>query len=202
MAKNHKRPLAIIYVPGLGDRRVQGQRFALKTWRLQGVEPYLFQMKWASGEPFQVTFDRLLRLIDRLHQEGKAVGMVGASAGASVALLAYAARPQAVIGVGCICGKIAHPETVSPTTVARNPAFGTAMERLPATVAGLTESQRQAIISLKPLRDHVVSPQDTLIEGARSATLPVVGHLAGIAYGLTLGSGRIIRFLRRKSAET
>lgn len=178
---------------------VTGQRLALKLWRRRRLERYLFQMRWASDEPYENKQRRLLRLIDRLHGEGKQVSLVGASAGASAAVNAFAARPETIAGIVCICGKLAHPETISAETYRRNPPFERSMELLPANLERLGPAGRSRILSLKPLADESVPPADTYVADARTGTLPMYGHVTGIAYALTLGSGRIIRFLRRQT---
>lgn len=171
---------------------------ALKLWRRRGVEAYLFQMRWEVDEPFDVKLRRLLRLIDRLHDAGRDVGLVGASAGASVVLTAFAARPEAVGHVACICGKIQNGDTVSPYTYRRNPSFRTAMDGLPDILSGLAIERRSKILSLTPQADPAVPPADTKLEGARCESMPIAGHAFGIAYGLIFKRHRIIRWLRQR----
>src|SRR5580700_11504718 len=91
---NHRQH-HIIYIPGLGDSNtVRGQRFLVSLWRNYGIHGHCYQMVWADKEPFQPKFDRLLSLIDELHAQGQVVSLIGSSAGASVALHAFAARKQ------------------------------------------------------------------------------------------------------------
>lgn len=188
---------AIIYVPGLGDSRVAGQQLAISAWKLQGVEPHLFQMNWADGEALKPKMARLLALIDRLAGEGKVVSLVGASAGGSVVVNAFAVRPDTINGVVCICGKISNKHTVHPLTYERNIAFRDSMDKLDKTLSALTSEDLGQILSLHPIADGVVPVQDTHPAGVRTGTMPVAGHSLGIAYGLTVGSFRAIRFLKK-----
>ncbi len=188
---------AIVYIPGLGDSRIKGQQTAVNAWKLQAVEPYLFQMNWANGEPFAPKLDRLLSLIDHLAAEGKTVSLIGASAGASAALNAYAVRKASINGLVSICGKLGGVESVHPTTYSRNPAFSDSMRLLSASTAALKPETRIRILSTYPIADESVPIADTKLLGVHQKRMPVVGHFAGIAYGLTIGSFGAIRFLKR-----
>lgn len=193
-----RRPVhAVIYIPGLGDNRIKGQRKAVGAWRVQGVEPYLFQMNWADSEAFTPKLERLLALIDRLAAEGKTVSLVAASAGASTAMHAYAARENTVNGVVSICGKLSGLHSVHPLTYRRNPAFLQSMRGLNESVKSLDMAARARILSLRALADEAVPLADTRLPGTVGKTMPVAGHFFGIAYGLTVGSFTAIRFLKR-----
>lgn len=193
-----KRRHAVIYVPGLGDSRIAGQSFAVGLWKFQGIEPHLFQVNWADGEQFGPKLERLLALIDKLRKEGKNVSLVGASAGGSFVVNAYARRKQSLHGMVGICGKLqAHGfHSVHDMYYRRNPAFFQSMERLEASENELSNAQRQRILSLHPIFDESVPITETKLPGAKHGMMPTAGHFAGIAYGLTLGSFRIMRFLR------
>ena len=188
---------AVIYIPGLGDGRPAGQGRIVRAWKVQGVEPHLFQMNWADGEDFSPKLKRLLALVDHLHAEGKTVSLVAASAGAGAAMHAYAARQGIVNGVVSICGKLGGMHNVHPATYQRNPAFLQSMERLGRSLAKLDMAARRRILSMRPLADRSVPVVDTRLPGSAGKTLPVAGHAAGIAYGLTAGSFAAIRFLKK-----
>lgn len=187
----------VIYIPGLGDARVTGQRLLVAQWRLYGVEPRMFQMRWADGKPFGPKLEQLLETIETLHRQGKTVSLVAASAGASAALNAYAARPELVHGLACICGKIDNPGNIHPSTYSRNPAFAGSISQLAASLEALGAAERARILSLHPIADPVVPVADTKLPGAISGRMPVYGHSFGIAYGLLFGSRRIMRFLKK-----
>jgi len=191
-----RRKHAIIYIPGLGDRQVVGQRLAISTWRRLSVEPMLFQMKWADGESFASKLDSLLTLIDRLTREGKLVSLVGSSAGGSAVINAYAERRQHIHGVVCICGKLRNKDNIWSGTYRQNPAFEQSMIMLADSTPQLTTKDRQRILSLHPTSDQSVPVADTKLPGVASKGMPVAGHVSGIAYGLTIGSFGVIRFLR------
>src|SRR6478752_6076210 len=95
----------VIYIPGLGDQRTQGQMLALRLWRRPGLYVEMFVMHWYDSEPYQDKFERLLKVVDRHLEAGETVSLVGASAGASVALNAFADRQEKVNGLVGLCGK-------------------------------------------------------------------------------------------------
>ncbi len=193
MHKTH----AIVYIPGLGDGRIKGQQKAINTWKLQGVEPHLFQMNWADGEAFAPKFERLLALVDKLVAEGKTVSLIAASAGASAAMNVYAVRSDVINGMVSICGKLSGLDSVHPVTYRRNPAFSESMQLLSSSEKALGMVARGRILSIHPIADESVPIADTKLPGVRTKKIPVVGHFAGIAYGLTIGSFGAIRFLKK-----
>lgn len=202
--KNHgknsslKREPQVIYIPGLGDGDLRGQRAAIKTWRLVGVEPHFFDINWSDDESFDSKLKRLLRLIDELHtSSGLRVGLVGPSAGATVVLQAFAARQDKVSGVVCICGKIQRPEAIWEIRFKQNPAFrAAAFQTLPA-LDDLDSKARTRILSLRPLFDEIVAVRDTLIEGANNKRVFSAGHAVTITLYISLLAWRHLRFLKK-----
>ena len=65
--------LNVIYVPGLGGRRVGGQSRAVAAWRMWGVKPELFVVNWGDKQPWPPKFQRLLARIDELGKQNKPV---------------------------------------------------------------------------------------------------------------------------------
>jgi len=190
---------AVIYIPGLGDRRTGGQERALALWRLQGVAAEIFVVHWHDSEAFEPKFERLLARIDELHASGKRVSLVAASAGASMAVNAFAARPEAVHRLVSICGKLQAigVGSVHSRVYGDNPAFLESMQRLAASEASLDHTHRQRILSMYPMFDESVPVKETQLQDARLLRMPVSGHFFGIAYGLTVGSRKAIRFLKQ-----
>jgi hypothetical protein len=189
----------VIYIPGLGDSKVTGQQKAINLWRLQGVKPYLFQMLWDDGEALQPKLDRLIAVIDAAHDDGYEVSLVAASAGVSAALHAFSVRKHTVKGVVSICGQILGYNHVSNYTYTRNPAFGESMQCLPNSLEALTAEDRSRILSLHPVADPGVPVRDTRLPGSIEGRLPTTGHAVSIGYALTIGSRKILRFLKQQN---
>jgi len=184
------------YIPGLGDPRHKSQGLVLKAWSLYGVKIHYYPLYWSDSRQFSEKFDALLRAIDHtVQQTGGNVSLVGTSAGASAAINAFAARKQIINRVVCISGKLKNPQTAAHRFI-KNPSFKGSLDMLPASLALLTEADKSRILSLHPLHDGVVPVTDTQIEGAHEGYMPIVGHVASIAYALTLGSHRIAKFLK------
>ena len=187
----------VIFVPGLGDHRSYGQDKAIRAWRVFGVQGHYHAVGWADGETFTPKLNRLLAQIDELAEQGHIVSLMGASAGASAVLNAFAARKDKISGVALICGKVYRPEIMHPSTFQHNPAFKGSMDLLATTLPTLQSVQRSHILSLHPLADMTVPPKDTIIPGTREKTMFITGHAMGIAYGLTVSAYTITHFLKR-----
>jgi pimeloyl-ACP methyl ester carboxylesterase len=168
--------LNIIYIPGLGDKTAYGQQLITHTWRLYGVRARCERMLWAKDVQFAPKLQRLLDRIDELHQQGKEVALVGSSAGASAALVAFAQRQDVIKGVVCLCGKINNPDTIGPAVYAENPAFQLSMREVQKALPLLNDEARQRIMSIHPKQDNTVPIADTIIPGAIEAIIPTAGH--------------------------
>lgn len=153
-------------------------------------------MRWRNGEPFFDKFTTLLQLIDALSNDGKTVYLLGTSAGASVALNAFAARSKKVKAIALVAGQILGPQNVHDSVYGKNPAFKESMQMLGESLPNLSMRDRKRILSLHPSSDDSVPIADTLLPGAQTSALPVGGHVPGIAYAITLGMPRIVKFLK------
>ena len=187
----------VIYITGLNDRTVKFQKFAVSTWWVFGVQPILFQTNWANSESFSQKLDRLLNLIDEKNEYGQVVSLVAASAGASLAVAAYARRTETINGAAFICGKLRNPQTVGASYYLQNPAFREAMSTLNDNLASLTSVERARIMSISPLLDKTVVVKDTFVTGAKNVKSPTLFHVLTIALGITLFSFLPIIFLKR-----
>lgn len=196
-----KKRLHLIYIPGLGDHHPTGQARAVKTWRLWGVGAEMFQMNWADDVEWRVKFQLLLTRIDELSSQNKDVGLVGASAGASAVINAFAERRNAVVGVVLIAGKVNRPEKIGSHYHKKNPSFIESAYAAPASLKKLSSDDRKRILSRYALADETVYKPDSRIEGARNRIVPTIGHAPTIAVQLIFGAPSFIRFLKRKQNE-
>lgn len=188
----------ILYVPGLGDHNLTGQRLALLLWRRPGLRVEICQMNWSDKQPFEPKLQKILDRIDAITAQGRTVSVVGVSAGATAALHAFARRSDKVTKLVVICGAIQHPEEVGEDTKRVNPAFWEAMLALhDGVLTGLTTEQRQNITSFIPQSDEIVNPKNMRIDGIGYQSLPTRGHVQSIAYAITLKSSRIINVALR-----
>lgn len=185
----------IFYVPGLGDHRPTGQRQVIRLWRLHGVNAHFYPMHWSDQRSFAAKLEAFLAAIDYELNQGHRVSLVGASAGASAVINAFAARKDRLHRVVCISGKLHNPESIAHT-FASHPSFAESLAFLPANIERLHSTDRSRILSLHPWRDSMVPVPDTRIDGANEGTLPIIGHVLSIAYAITIGSARIAKYLK------
>lgn len=197
------QPLHIIYIPGLGDvpgsRSLRFQAWTVRHWRRLGVESELIPMDWAGNETWQDKLDRVLLRIDTMHAQGKRVGLVCSSAGALVAVNAFAARQTEVVGVVAIAGKINRPEAIGDRYASTNPALLPAAYACELALARLKPKARRRIQSRYALIDETVSRADSHVPGARNRRLIAVGHVVTIATQLVFGAPSFVRFLQRRT---
>jgi hypothetical protein len=186
--------LHVIYIPGLGDIKPDNQRKIVGFWRHYGVEPELFHMNWGDKEPWEPKFNKLLARIDKLSKDGK-VALVGASAGASAVINAYAARQDKIVGAVCISGKIHHPENIGDKYHKNNPSFITSAFEAPKSLEKIGLDNRKHILCRYALFDQVVTDRDSRVAGARNRRSPTVGHVVTIGFQLIFGAPSFLRFL-------
>jgi dienelactone hydrolase len=185
----------VIYVPGLGDHRSYGQPLVIQLWRIFGLRPHYFPLLWRSDEAFDLKLQRLIDKIDALSKNGSSVSLVGASAGASAVINAYAARPD-VSGVVCICGKIQNPDKVDESYFIANPPFKKSIYNVKASLESLGPKGIARIMSIHPLYDTVVPVSETIIPGAVEKEFKTRGHAFTIFYSLIFGSRVIAQFIK------
>lgn len=198
MSEGRSREMTrVIYIPGLGDKKqwlLWLQKVVLKGWRRQGLHVEMLAMRWADPMPLQPRYETLLQRIDTLHKEGKQVVLVGISAGASVAVSAYADRKNAVHGVVTICGKLQGdiPEVIEEL----NPCFADALQKLETQKTKLKPKERRQILTLRAWRDAIVPTEEATFDGVTSRVLPMAGHNITCSIILLTQAKRIARFLR------
>ncbi|HVC36133.1 MAG TPA: alpha/beta hydrolase [Candidatus Dormibacteraeota bacterium] len=191
----------IIYVPGLGDDLYRLQSLAIKLWRLWGVNGHTHPMPWSSDETFDSKLARLLTEVDRYLDQGHNVSLVGASAGASAVLHAYAQRRTKIAGLVYLCGKINHPQTVSKHSYSQNPGFKQSLETLPKALEQLGTKDRSKIMSLYSIKDGSVPYRDTLIDQVLESRLPALRHPYAILWAITFGARKPILFLKQTAEQ-
>jgi dienelactone hydrolase len=190
-----KQPIHILYIPGLGDKNDSFRRRALGWWKYKNITAELVPMNWSTNESYSAKFERVSAAIDSV--KDKKVVLVGESAGGSMAVNVYSARPNDIHRAMTLCGKNTHPENVSPTTYRNNPAFRPSMDATIQSVHRLTPEQKRAFVSITPLYDPTVPVAQTLLPGCRHVWLWTVGHVVPIVMGLTVLSWVIVREARR-----
>lgn len=190
----------LIFVPGLGDAKTGTQQWAVKLWRIYGVKAETFPLRWATGRDFEKKLAKLLARIDKLTADGYAVSLVGASAGGTAVINAFAERPDLHSVVG-ICGVMNPEAEVNPKYYRENPAFKGAMGMLAKSLDKLNPEERHRIMSVHPLWDNVVYPRNTVVRGALRKRVVSAGHALTIGLMITLRAYTIVRFVKYKAKQ-
>lgn len=195
-----RKPLHVIYIPGINDEPAKGQRLAISVWSGYGVHPHLFQMKWADGEAWQPKFQRLLAFIDDLLEQGNDVALTGSSAGGVAVITAFAARRDQLVGAVFMAAKVNRPRFINPILLKRNPALKEGLLAASRALEDLEDHHRVRLLSRYGF-DPVIRKKDAHIAGAKNRRVPSSGHVLTIASQITLGAPSFIRFLRRLQSE-
>lgn len=189
----------VIVVPGLGND-VQKHVWATNGWKRYGVIPHIFDARWKIEEPaLQPKLDGAIDLVDLLLSQGKTVSLVGNSAGSSFVLNIFGARVNKIRRVVINCGRVRSgdwPWFTFQQATAVSPSFKDSVVRAEILIPKISRTDRQRILTLRPLFDEVVPPFTVQIRGATNEISPSVEHVLSIGLNMTLMSGRIIKFLR------
>jgi pimeloyl-ACP methyl ester carboxylesterase len=167
----------VLYIPGLGDRYDGFRRWALRSWKLWGVDARLVPITWYDGGSMTSKLGRISDAIGQVSDDRRLV-LIGESAGASLALHA-GAKDSRVTRVITLCG-VARPDTpVSAYLRRRAPALNEG-------VNDLKESYGMDVHSVRAAADGVVGKRYSVIRGAKEHVIWSVGHLTTISLCLTV----------------
>lgn len=183
-----------LYIPGLGDHYDAGRSWALKMWKLWGVEVNLLPVKWYDGKTYAEKLQLVASAIRDAEGKGYKVTLIGESAGASLALNAAAVFPD-IHRIVLIAGVNSAKLPISPHLKKRSPSFAESARML-GTSLGVIDSGK--IHTIKGLIDSVVSPRYNDIPGASSHTIFSFGHLMTIALCLSVLSLFVTRIVKQK----
>jgi pimeloyl-ACP methyl ester carboxylesterase len=193
-----KKKTAVIYIPGLGDEKSRGQDIALHLFRIFGIKGYYFPIGWKNSGDYEVKLKELDGLIAELYKKSS-VHLFAASAGASAAINSYSRNLDKVSSVSLVCGKIQNINKIHPDYYTKNPNFKLSVYILEESLSKLNANSRARILSIRPKKDLVVPPKDTIIEGAKNLQSFTFGHTPTIAHYLTVGLPRIVWWIKKNS---
>lgn len=190
-----KRQHHVIFVPGLGDD-IWGQGLYVRFWRLRGIRGHIHEIPWKGHGAWESKFQRLLDEIDTYAKQGHQVSLLGASAGASAVIHAFAQRQDKITAVAYICAKINGPETVSEKAYATNPAFKTALYSLEDALKKLSNDDRARMHSFYSPGDNYVPYEATTVKGVAEDKIVPLPHGAAIIFSLIF-PGKILAPLKK-----
>lgn len=197
MAQKH----TVIYVPGLGDTNISGRKKLLATWHYRNVEIIAHSVSWQTDEPWNTKLQALLSKIDTYVSQGKAVSLIGESAGASAVMQALQQRSETLNAVILLCGKSQYPDRISPYLQRKNPALHTAATGSHNYAQSMTDAAKAKVLNLHPVADPVVPVWETKIPGVQNARMPSFGHAISIVFGMTVWSFKIVKFIRKQGTK-
>jgi pimeloyl-ACP methyl ester carboxylesterase len=200
----------VIYIPGLGDQdktsyknifKASLQKKLINGWQKLGVVPHYFAVGWSDSEPFEQKLKRLVDLIDSLSDAGTTVSLVGASAGASLALNGYMQRRHKISGVVFVCGELGSSANIRPSYFKNNPAFKGSMKQLDINLKRLNDTDKAKMLSIHPLYDEIVPIKDTKIARVKNRHIISVEHALSIGLAMTIYKRIVINFLKQQSVQ-
>ncbi|MDQ5913884.1 MAG: hypothetical protein QG623_503 [Patescibacteria group bacterium] len=195
---NMSKNIHVIYIPGLGDEKPRGQKLALNLFKLIGIKSNYFAIGWKDLGTYQIRVEELDELITKIYKT-HSVHLFAASAGASAAINSYARNLDKISSVSLVCGKIQNIGKIHQDYYNKNPNFKASVGMLEESLDKLNGKSRARILSIRPQKDPVVPPKDTIIEGAYNLQSFTIGHTPTIAHYLTIGLPRIIWWIKKNS---
>jgi predicted peptidase len=192
----------VIYLPGVGDHQnAQIQINALRKWNKFNLETHYLHINWNDNESFKSKLYNVIKIIDELYETDEYISLVGASAGASMAINAYSARKDKINAVVLICGKINNPQTLGDGYKNRNPRLLESVSASSENSKNLTRADKSKMITLLPIYDGVVELNDGWIEGVKNKTMFSVFHAIAIYLSISLYKRTSINFIKSKRVQ-
>lgn len=186
----------IIYISGLGDHYDGVRRACLFFWRFFGVEAELAAMKWYNGRPYNEKLQKIRDSIERAQNNGQTVSLIGESAGASIAMNAFA-TDKSLNKIISLCGVNNGRTHISKLILEKSPAFEKSIRLLPGSQKLALENRRNQITSVTGLVDRTVPVEKNIIPGVEQIKIWFIGHIPTIFLCLTLGSFVLIREIKK-----
>ena len=190
-----------IFVPGIADDIGYVQSTLVRLWRFRKLSGQTHVMPWAGSGNYDAAAERLDKHVGRLHNQGKSVVLVGASAGATAVLNAYCANRDKIVAVILICPKVNDSTNINDAILKKNPAFKTSIELAEKNQPTLTAEDRQRFSIFISPRDGLVSKVDSLIPQVPTSLLVPLRHNLAILYALLFGFGRLRAEVTRITAQ-
>lgn len=189
-----------IIVLGLGDNRES--KVVTYLWGIQGIKTIFFQPNWRSNETYQDKLNRLLVLVDKETKLNE-VSLVGASAGGSVVINAYALRINIINKVVTVCSRLRKGQIEGfrgfEERTKGYPAFRNSVISAEEVEKSFSENDRQKIMTVHSLLgDELVPTNTAVIDRAKNIVVPLGEHMISIASSLTIFSKPLTEFIVSK----
>jgi pimeloyl-ACP methyl ester carboxylesterase len=186
----------VIYLPGVGDHKnAPFQIRALKKWNKFDLVTHFQLIRWNNSESYELKLKKVISLLDKLYSQNHTISLVGASAGASLAMNVYANRRNKIKAVVLICAKINNPQTLGQKYKTNYPALLDCVKASSQAVKNLKPSDKQKMLTINPLYDGVVARADCNITGVKNKIIIAAIHGISIGLAISLYKRTIIKFI-------
>lgn len=187
----------VIFILGLSKQASKSPRRQIPNyWHWLGIDGEIYRLNWMEKTPFEARLKELAARIEELSKEGRAVSLVGVSAGADAAINAYVQKRDLIHKLVLVCGRLGMFDKINPWYFETYPLFQGAIEKVPISLSSLKIEDKQKILTMQPFYDGLVPVASTRIEGVRSKRILSVGHFLSIIIALTVYSRAIARFVK------
>ncbi len=186
-----------IIVLGLGDNR--RSKLLENMWARKGIRVVFFEAEWKSNEGYQAKLNRLLDLIDSEARKSE-VSLVGASAGGSLVINAFAKKKTIVKKVITVCSRLKKGQINGfRGFIERTKGFEAFRDSVISSEKAeksFSENDRQKIMTIYALfGDELVPKNTTIIDVATNRAVPLGEHMISIAGSLTIFSNPLTGFI-------
>lgn len=162
---------------------------------MRGMRTEVIYMNWSREEPFADKRRRLEGRIATLQQQHVKVVLIGVSAGACPAMLAYQ-QGRGVDAVVTVCGALHTSDTRQTLLETHLPAVADALLGWNEAEPQLGKTQRQKVLTIYSANDNLLPPKRTRLQNTQYIELQSRGHAWSIGVGLVGRIGQIKRFAR------
>lgn len=181
----------IIVIPGLGDEdAVKKIRWIVKRWSTPNRKVQIFQSQWETKESAEKKLHRLKVFLERHSSER--VSIVAYSAGGALAMRLLKEHPSIERFV-LISSKLKGAEKIGENYQNRAPALLGTVQASQSIIDGITDTEIQKIICLRPFFDNVVPIEDMSFEGVITKRIPMILHAPSIVLALIFQVSRLIK---------
>lgn len=193
----------IVYAPGLNDQNPLNKRLTAvipKFWKPYGFHGHSVSPHWEEGKSFGPKLETIVNKVDMLLDQGHKVSLIGFSAGGSAVLNAFAERRKEIHGVVNVAGRVREGIQVFPSlddAAKYSPAFKESVllfER--KNEPTFSASDRKKIMTIRPWWDEAVPASTVDIHDAFNTTAPIIEHVLGGNFILTVYAKKLLYFLK------
>ncbi len=189
----------LIIITGLDDG-VGRLQFITRNWKTKyGIEVFVQRMDWkGKDQDFEKKLKRIINKIDEFSSRGYKISLLGTSAGGSVAINAYILRKNKINKVINVGGRLREGVGTIPSLeqATRNSiSFKESVLRCERNLKLLTKTDKQKILTIRPLYDEVAPISLMTIKGATNIQILSLEHTFSIFLALTVYKRTIVNFL-------